>query len=587
MELRTIINKREIELSRYKFSGAVPNGIKLGVNVRDTELYIPDDFGNWKLVTSNSGDGGGSGTLSRFGIEDNTGVQAREIQMAGFSLDIIAGDYYSGVDAATDYFQDASKISLYARADGSNFRTIEVAPTYSTINYSGTQKNIITSINGEEADDTGNIVISGGGSSSRFGIEDITGVQDRSIDMQAFDFVIDYAKNLQLFAENSDGSLNSTLQLDRDNARMLFYTNNDTTENNLIRLGEPHLQYERKVSGWSTPSIVRFPILAEGADQYLAISVNGNYADSAGNITISGGGGSTRFGIEDSTGVQDRAVDMETHSFYMTNLSEYNLSTGDSFGEGTTIYQEPTEVDLYAQQGSDNSQISLIPSDGISLNTTQSVVLQGTQGVSVTNASSVNQTFSTPAPGDYYIPVSVNGVNADSTGNVFLPAIGNYTNLRTYARTATGGGGSVTVAELLWISALTNQPLRVEVSGYWVGALASHTYTLSGNLQISTGGYGWNLPIDSGVPQSGTFKMIFTFNPESGGGNCYLTIEALVGRDDSSSGYNNIIFHSIDSNQYPAVSNMGVTQSVNVLPPSGLDLLNVTSIFSLLEPNAI
>ncbi len=201
------------------------------------------------------------------------------------------------------------------------------------------------------------------------------------------------------------------------------------SDNRLEQHPKPVQEYERKFNGtgyedWaSTAEMEAVYNVAYRPNKYFWI--NGHYfeclSDGVTYRQIDGGGSSQRFGIEDNLGIQNRAVDMQNHTLYITNASELNTSTGDSFGEGTTIFQEATEIDLYIQQGADVSQIALLPTQGITLNTVDSITLQGSAGIIAQPAGSINETFPIPAPGDYFIPLSVNGHFANSAGNIIDP----------------------------------------------------------------------------------------------------------------------------------------------------------------------
>ncbi len=246
--------------------------------------------------------------------------------------------------------------------------------------------------------------------------------------------------------------------------------------------------------------------------------------DGLGNITFdvpdSGTGGVDRFGIEDNLGIQDRAVDMGNFFLYLTNLSEYNSSTGNSFDEGTTIYQEPTEIDLYLQQGAVTAQVALLPSEGITLNTTEQVKVQGTSGVVVENAPNITQTFSIPANGDYYIPVSVNGNFADSTGEITL-SVDNF-----------------------WKTVLT--------CGYQIGQVNASTTTF-GQLTGNNGGFQAETNKFYGISEDCTVERLFisTTTAQPATGNLVVTIRLANGGDTS--GTNTVLTVTI-----PAGSPAGV-----------------------------
>ena len=130
------------------------------------------------------------------------------------------------------------------------------------------------------------ISATGGGSADRFGIEDNTGVQDRYIDMQNFGFGMD---NPNYFYVNTKLSDDSTLGI-------LQATSGASTEvttgvgyraiiSNLFIASSTEMYVNQKES-WNANSKQIFARPSAGGTFYIPLSVNGNYADSTGNITI-------------------------------------------------------------------------------------------------------------------------------------------------------------------------------------------------------------------------------------------------------------------------------------------------------------
>lgn len=94
---------KQIKYSDGALTGAVDCCYIFGIDFTTGNLYYKDSTGNWALATS----GGGGGATARFGIEDNLGVQFREMDMDGFIFNLInaesiqllsnAGDNFSGI----------------------------------------------------------------------------------------------------------------------------------------------------------------------------------------------------------------------------------------------------------------------------------------------------------------------------------------------------------------------------------------------------------------------------------------------------------------------------------------------------------
>ncbi len=192
---------------------------------------------------------------------------------------------------------------------------------------------------------------------------------------------------------------------------------------------------------------------------FIPLSVNGNFADATGNITVSGGGGNDtaivthtlapdssysvdvhanrsihlpndtlrligsstggsteRFGIEDNLGIQDRSIDMGGYGFYMSNTNSY------------------FELQSYNTTHSAYSDLSLIAGSfnlsGLDSTTGNTGSLQfATTELDPTNAGKMFFTINgnkiiIPAPAsDIYSPLSVNGNFADATGNITVSGI--------------------------------------------------------------------------------------------------------------------------------------------------------------------
>ena len=136
------------------------------------------------------GSGGSGGTLSRFGIEDNTGVQERVVQMGNFGLTVkgedltgFNGELYvsrfgAGLYSKGEFGGQTSveslggyvKIASGSIVGGTDETTADFDPTdilFKTPRFrvnrgGGGFKNVVTSVNGILADSTGNITIAAG-----------------------------------------------------------------------------------------------------------------------------------------------------------------------------------------------------------------------------------------------------------------------------------------------------------------------------------------------------------------------------------------------------------------------------------------
>lgn len=189
----------------------------------------------------------------------------------------------------------------------------------------------------------------------RFGIEDVLGVQNRSVDMQGFNLNLRksgyaiistgddtyvgveaelgvYSGNIVIQAQN-DATHISTITAFPGSAALYTLDGSNTatvrTEVNgnikLIADGIGVITFTQLSNTFTLPTT---PVTTPNI---IPVSVNGNFADSAGNIVVSVGGGSTRFGFsgEDDTAGENRLFD--TTAAYGFKVTTANSATGITF----------------------------------------------------------------------------------------------------------------------------------------------------------------------------------------------------------------------------------------------------------------
>lgn len=143
-----------------------------------------------------------------------------------------------------------------------------------------------------------------------------------------------------------------------------------------------------------------------------------------------GSGGGERFGIEDTTGVQDRTVDMQGFILEVVNSNYARLATGDD---------NAVSSELLASAGYANIKSQTTANEWAQVSTS------GSQFDLISNKSDVDQLAIT-SPSDIsglknvFLPVSVLGNNADAAGNITLGgASGSFTSLDGKTITVTDG----------------------------------------------------------------------------------------------------------------------------------------------------
>ncbi len=145
-----------------------------------------------------------------------------------------------------------------------------------------------------------------------------------------------------------------------------------------------------------------------------------------------------RFGIDDNVGLQDRIMDMQGYNFDILGEDGYfNITKGtydDGDGDFSQLYIQKNQAYLtsqsdvgllYAEMYAENDgSVHLVSTHIGSPGSFAKLELRPESAI--VNINSAAMSFPKPAVGDYYIPLSVNGNYADSTGNI----------------TVSGGGGS-------------------------------------------------------------------------------------------------------------------------------------------------
>lgn len=126
----------------------------------------------------------------------------------------------------------------------------------------------------------------------RFGIEDNTGIQNRQVLMDQFDFKVREATNVQLYANDITGDLSSGLFETVDGGTPSLQLNvGGNTGGSEVLLTEAGIRL-----GWNGDLFISTPNTI--GSFVMPVTVNGNSADATGNITTSTGGGNQVTGQE-------------------------------------------------------------------------------------------------------------------------------------------------------------------------------------------------------------------------------------------------------------------------------------------------
>jgi hypothetical protein len=135
--------------------------------------------------------------------------------------------------------------------------------------------------------------LAGGGTGERFGIEDNLGIQDRSVDMQHFGFELYGANHTDMVSEDGAGNFAfQSTSLENGDVVSLLHTDGAGVGGAALELRPNQLKYVLSPIG-DTETVEIFPKPLIDGVYYIPLSVNGNFADSNGVITIPIGGTGT------------------------------------------------------------------------------------------------------------------------------------------------------------------------------------------------------------------------------------------------------------------------------------------------------
>ncbi len=384
----------------------------------------------------------------------------------------------------------------------------------------------------------------------------------------------------------------------------------------------------------------------DGVEHEIPVSVNGNFADSTGNIdiTVGGGGSSTRFGFsgEDDSAGEDRAFDTNTHSVAIftseassipfkvnsTNniaaqfSSLYGIAvqgtTTGTFPAGhftnTTPYTDTVISALHVQHKADDNtpilgigvEISMVVSDDTDLYKSNALISRWTDLTHATRRSEFSimgldngaeqEIFKMSGTGQQILPLYGSGtftgtgvynLQVDSSGNVIEGALGggtaNHIASQTYVRSVSASS-TATIGNITWDNTINNQPIKVEFSGYWAATSATTNYSFNCDFNIGANSYGMTFTINSGTAQQGPFRISFSFNP-SATGSSYGSWESIWSRDDGFTGFNLVQYHELGSSNYATRADLGNSQAVVAYTPAGLSLDNCMVVVTIADPS--
>lgn len=420
----------EIVISNIPLVGIASDpSVKFGIDKFTGIEYFVDTNDTWQEL------GGANSLLNRFAVEDDIAEQPRQFNLNSNNLNIVSGDFLNQVNAATEFSIKPQSISYSSQSDSGN--------TYGKFNFGPNYGNIIAN-------------------------NKLTTFQSK---FNALD------SQLILTTSTVTDPHNNQLLMNKDN----LYINSSNTAlnyNNSLRLSGQVSLSQSTTTGLSIANFTK-----EAGAYTVVKSVNDVLADANGNVTIAtGGGGSvaSRFGVagEDDTANENRlfnhtggTLNFSTGDYinYVNATSELILSNGN-----LNFYAQNNGGDIYSQFQARDSDITLrsfnvttghsqsIETFGQSLsltssknnnetsnvqlqessivlnsvhvanNTNEQISLGGGSGINVIQANAdgvtnISVATFTKAVGNYTVPKSVNGVLADTNGNITI---------------ATGGGST-------------------------------------------------------------------------------------------------------------------------------------------------
>lgn len=260
----------------------------------------------------------------------------------------------------------------------------------------------------------------GGGTSQRFGIEDATGVQNRTMLMDQYflDIIVgnpDYSGALaELLMQTNQ--LSFYLQQNGSTYVALFAQNN--TMQFIAAAGTASKQLD------VSPTAVT--IKTDGAaGKNVVTSINGTLAGTDGNVILAAGG-STRFGIEDITTSVTRTVDMSSNTLNLKNASQFNLTDSllrpavtlgyDTEGLVGQVYAYKPGTTAYAYLTIANTQgvMGLFCENGSGCQLTTDPLATAYFNFQFPNPILV------PTTTIYTLPVTINDIFSDGAGNIEL-----------------------------------------------------------------------------------------------------------------------------------------------------------------------
>lgn len=190
----------------------------------------------------------------------------------------------------------------------------------------------------------------GSGSESRFGIEDNTGVQDRSMEMGSHSFTLrsgtsDYSgatgemyiyPSFTRLYNYTDGTNYSSLNLTGSFGRVFSTSDNNVFADLQLSGSNSATMSVHDGIGGGTSIILGFSTaeltLNGQVARYIPLSVNGNYADATGNITIATGGSNSVDSTTASNGLTLVGEDVQWGGTVTKQILLYSDNYGLNFG---------------------------------------------------------------------------------------------------------------------------------------------------------------------------------------------------------------------------------------------------------------